>query len=54
MTDMPRRTVSLPQEVDDRIVALRKTDKYCRCTLSQITRQLIEIGLKIEEKKAKT
>lgn len=53
MTNMPRRSVSLPQEIDDRIVALRKSDKYCRCTLSQITRQLIEIGLKIEEKKVK-
>lgn len=53
MTDMPRRTVSLPREIDDRVVALRKSDKYCRCTLSQITRSLIEIGLKIEEKKVK-
>jgi len=53
MTDMPRRSVSLPVEVNERIIALRKTDKYCRCTLSQITRELIMLGLKIEEKKAK-
>lgn len=52
MTDMPRRTISIPREVDDRIVALRKTDKFCRATLSQITRELILIGLKAEEKKA--
>ena len=53
MTDMPRRSISLSPDVNERIIQLRRTEKYCRCTLSQITRQLIEIGLKIEEKKAK-
>lgn len=53
MTNMPRRTVSLPHETNERIISLRKTDKYCRCTLSEITRNLIEIGLKAEEKKLK-
>lgn len=52
MTDMTRRTVSLPPEIEERILALRKTDKYCRCTISEITRQLIQIGLKSAERSA--
>lgn len=53
MTNLPRRTVTLQPDINQRIINLRKTDKYCACTLSEITRRLIEVGLKIEEKKAK-
>lgn len=53
MTNMPRRSVSLPHDTNERIINLRKTDKFCRCSLSEITRHLIEIGLKAEEKKLK-
>jgi DNA topoisomerase IA len=50
MTDMVRRTVSLPPELENRIIALRKSDKYCRMTISEITRKLIETGLKSAER----
>ena len=50
MTDMVRRTVSLPPELENRIIALRKSDKYCRMTISEITRKLIEAGLKSAER----
>lgn len=52
MTDMTRRTISLPADLEQRIIELRKTDKFCRCTISEITRQLIAIGLKSAEKSA--
>lgn len=53
MTQLPRRSITLSHDLNDRIIKLRKTDKYCGSTLSDITRHLIEIGLRIEEKKAK-
>lgn len=53
MTDMPRRSVTVSKEVDDRILALRATEKYKRASISEITRDLIVAGLKQVEKKAK-
>jgi len=44
MTDMRRVTVSLPDSIDKRILALRKDDRFIRCSYSEIVRQVLECG----------
>lgn len=46
MQDMTRRTVSLPPNMEAALIELRKTDRFCKCSYSEIVRQLIEEGLK--------
>lgn len=41
-----RRTVSLPESLEEALTELRKTDTFCKCSYSEIVRQLIEAGLK--------
>ena len=48
MKDM-RRSVSTTREMDERIIRLRKTDKYARCSISEIIRKMVEKGLEQEE-----
>lgn len=45
MTDMRRVTISLPDELDARILALRKDSRFARCTYAEIVRRLLELGL---------
>ena len=45
MTDMKRVTVSFPDDLDDAIIALRKTKQFERCSYSEIVRHLIARGL---------
>ncbi len=45
MTNMKRTTVSLPDELTQRIFALRKDDRFVRCSYSELIRQLTEKGL---------
>ena len=49
-----RRSISTTREMDERIIRLRKTDKYARCSISEIIRQMIEKGLEQEEKERST
>ncbi len=49
-----RRSVSTTREMDERIIRLRKTDKYARCSISEIIRRMIEKGLEQEEKERST
>lgn len=51
MTQNKRIAVSLPKELEDKLIELRKTDKYCRCSFSEIVRQLFALGIEAEEKK---
>jgi len=48
MTGMKRMSIAIPDELDDRILALRKTDEFIRCSYSEIVRQIIERGLDLE------
>lgn len=41
-----RVSVALPPELDQAVLALRKTDKYCRCSYGEIVRTLISEGAK--------
>lgn len=45
MTNMKRTTISLPAELAERIFALRKDDRFVRCSYSDLIRQLAEMGL---------
>lgn len=49
MTDMKRTTVSFPEELTARIFALRKDERYIRCSYSELIRQLAEKGLAMLE-----
>lgn len=40
-----RASVVIPKELEERIIELRKTDKFARCTISEIMRTLIQKGL---------
>ena len=46
MTDMKRVTVAVPEEIDRRILALRKSDDYVRCSYGELVRRLVTAGLK--------
>lgn len=41
-----RMTIWLSKELEQMIVDLRKTDRFCRCSLSEVARELLERGLK--------
>lgn len=45
MTEMKRRTVSLPEEIDKKVLELRKDERFIRCSYSEIVRKLLEAGL---------
>ena len=50
MTDMRRVTISLPEDIDKRILKLKKTNKFVRKSYSEIVRQLLLKGLEKESK----
>lgn len=45
MTDMRRITIALPDKIDQRILELKKDDRFVRCSYAEIVRQLLERGL---------
>lgn len=45
MTDMRRITISIPDELDKKIVEVRKDDRFIRCTYSEIVRQILANGI---------
>lgn len=44
MTDMRRVTIAFPDGMDERILELRKEDRFIRCSYSEIVRQILERG----------
>lgn len=48
MTDMRRITVSLPDELDKRILELKKDDRFIRCSYSEIVRRLLDDGFSVQ------
>ncbi len=44
MTEMRRMTISLPDELDKKILELKKDDRFVRCSYSEIVRQLLDDG----------
>ncbi len=51
MTEMRRITIALPDEIDQKILELRKNDRFIRCSYAEIVRQLLERGLAKEADK---
>lgn len=49
MSDMKRTSVSFPPELADRIISLRKDDRFVRCSYSELVRKLAEYGLRTLE-----
>lgn len=45
MTNMKRVTVSLPDEMDKRILKLRSDERFVRCSYSELVRQILEHGI---------
>lgn len=45
MENVKRTTISFPTELAERIFALRKDDRFVRCSYSELIRQLTEKGL---------
>ncbi len=45
MTEKWRVNVSIPSDVEERIIDLRKQDEYCRMSFSRIIREMIIKGL---------
>ena len=52
MTNNKRVCIAMPPELEERVYALRRTDEYCRMTLSEIVRILIQKGLEAEARTA--
>lgn len=45
MTEMRRITISLPNELAERVLAMRKDDRFISCSYSELIRTLAEKGL---------
>ena len=45
MTDMRRITISLTEEMDKKILDLRKDSRFARCSYSEIVRKALERSL---------
>lgn len=50
MTNMRRLTICVPKDTEQSTVELRKTDRFCQCSFSEIIRTLIKAGLDCEQK----
>ena len=45
MADMKRMTISIPVEMEESIVELRKTDRFCRSSYAEIIREVLNAGM---------
>lgn len=45
MTNMKRTSVSLPDELVDKLAELKETEEFQGCTYSELIRRLIKAGL---------
>jgi len=45
MTEMRRVTISLPDELDRKVLELKKRDEFARASYSEVCRKLLEKGL---------
>lgn len=52
MTNCKRISVSLTPEMERKVMEIRKTDEYCRSSVAEILRMLIERGLSAERQNA--
>lgn len=50
MTEMRRVTITVPDDVDKKVLQLRKDDRFVRCSYSEIVRQMLDLGIKAYER----
>lgn len=53
-TEMKRISISLPEEIDQQVIELKKTDTYCRCSYAEIVRVLLELGIRATKAEEQT
>ncbi len=46
-----RMSITIPAEMEQAIVDLRKTDRFCRASYAEIIREVLSVGLNSVEKK---
>lgn len=46
MTDMKRVTISIPDDLDKRILEQKKTDEFARASYSEVVRTILLQGLR--------
>lgn len=51
LTEMRRVTISIPDELDAKVLELKKDDRFVRCSYSEIVRMLLTAGLEAAEAK---
>lgn len=49
MTGMRRITICIPEDLNEALRTLRKTDRYCEKSLGEIIRAMIAAGLEAAE-----
>ncbi len=49
MTDMRRVTIAFPNGMDERILELKKEDRFIRCSYSEIVRTVLARGFEVLE-----
>lgn len=52
MTNMKRVTIALPETTDEKILELRRDNRFIRCSYSEIVRQAMEHGLALLQAEA--
>lgn len=53
MTDMRRVTITIPDEVDQKVLDLRKDDRFVRCSYSEIIRRMLTLGIAAYDRERK-
>jgi len=43
--DVKRISISIPDSLDGRLLELRKTDRFVRCSYAEIVRQVLALGI---------
>lgn len=49
MTGMRRISVAIPEEMDKRLLEMRKDARFIRCSYSEIVRRMMDQGMKMEQ-----
>lgn len=50
MTDMKRVTIAVPEHIDQKVLELRKSDKFIRSSYAEIVRYILSIGIEAYER----
>lgn len=54
MTDMRRMSIAFPDDMDARILEIKKDDRFIRASYSEVVRRILERGLEaLEAEQAK-